>query len=215
MDSNFSRDILIVDEDPVSYQILQNCFFSKQVVVHWAKSKAQALDLSFDMGIILCSTPFQQEDAYELMAELGHRHPKAVMFMLPENYEAYDAFQARNSGALGAFFKPLSFSSLESRLEEFLGLSSTGTLEHVSIPSRSEQVAKLISYQTASPEIEDIESIVREVLPVVVEQVLRIQLQNNSILRDMVNKVVQDVVELELSTTIQQLLHDEMKKKSE
>ena len=44
--SDMSRDILVIDEDPITYQILQNCFFSKDVAVHWAKTAQQALAIT-------------------------------------------------------------------------------------------------------------------------------------------------------------------------
>jgi len=209
-----SQTILVVDQDLISYQILQNCFFADKVEVLWAKTKQQAIDVNVEIGVILCAIPLLEDDPYDLVAELGHRHPNAAMFMLPSNYDTYDSFQARNAGALGAFFKPLSFASLESRLEEFLDVRARAELESVNVPASTEQVAKLISYQTTGPEIEDIESIVKEVLPVVVEKVLRIQLQHNSILREIVEREVQEAIEQEVGSTIQRLL-EKAEKKSE
>ena len=206
--SDLSRDILVIDEDPITYQILQNCFFSKDVAVHWAKTAQQALSISIEMRVVLCATPFENEDSYELLADIGHRHPNAIMFMLPSSQDQYDAFQSRNAGAVGAFFKPLSFATLESRLEEFLGIQSLGSLDNVDIPSKSDQVAKLISYQTSSPEIQDIENIVREVLPVVVEKVLRVQLQHNSILREIVEREVQDVLATEVNASLRRMVRE-------
>jgi response regulator RpfG family c-di-GMP phosphodiesterase len=206
MYSKQSQTILVVDNDLISYQIVQNCFFSDNVDVRWAKTAAQALAIDAHIRVILCAIPFVKTDSYDLVAQLGHKHPKAVIFMLPIAHTSYDTFQARNAGALGAFFKPLSFSKLESRLEEFLDISSSGDLERIYIPSQSEQIAKLISYQSSNREIEDIEDIVREVLPVVVEQLLRIQLQNNSILREIIEATVQETIDKELNTTLKKLL---------
>ncbi len=202
MPVKFTRDILVVDEDYSIYEVINNCFIHDNVMVHWAKNKSQALNVKIDMNIILCATPLNGEDSYDLLADLGHRHPNAAMFMLPLDYSSYNAFNARNAGGLGAFFKPLRYASLESRLQEFLGYTTSGNLDQVSIPSRTEQIAKLISFQTSSPIVEDIEGIVREVLPVVVEQVLRIQLQNNSALREIIEREVHEALGKEIDSIL-------------
>lgn len=189
--------ILLIDSDPFSYQMVQNCFPNTDVSVFWVREMEQAIGLGLqDVVVILAHV--RGEDDYELVADIKHSFPDSVLFVLTAE-DAYDFFLARNAGASGAFFTPLSAGVLQSRLEEFVYTQPKALLDGVYVPSSSEQIAKIISFSHVSPEAEDIEMLVQELLPLVVEQVLRLHLTNNtkirSVLLDDIRRMVVEEIQ--------------------
>ena len=169
--------ILIFDTDPTSYQVLQHAFVSEQVDILWISDIADISIVSLNVEIVLCSV--HRHDDYEKAYDVHKCFPDAVLFLIAEQNE-YDAFEARNVGAVGVFVKPLNLMRVYERLIELLPEnsphSSKGQLDGLFIPGEHSRQAKLLSFMPSSPAQDDLEAIVEDLLPLVVEQVLRIQL---------------------------------------
>ena len=125
--SLFSREllgatptILIVDFDLKSYQMVQKVFNDNVNVVWGTILDFEQLD-TIECSIILFSV--QGTEDYERAYEMNRRFENAIMFLLAEQH-LYDAFEARNAGAVGAFFKPLHLSRIYDRIVELLPNSS-------------------------------------------------------------------------------------------
>ena len=187
--------ILIVDTDPKSYQIIQKLFFNDQVSVVWGTILDTEQLNAIECSIILFSV--EQVEDYERAFEMNRRFENAVMFLLAEQH-FYDAFEARNAGAVGAFFKPLHLSRIYERIVELLPDASpneTGILDSLYVPTPSERRAKVVSFLPTSPVQDDLEAIVRDLLPLVVQQVLTVQLSTSTDLKRMLHEEISKVLQ--------------------
>ena len=182
--------ILIVDSDPNSYQMVQKVFFNDNVEVVWGTIlDAEQLD-SIECSIILFAV--QEAEDYEQAFEMNRRFGNAVMFLLAEQH-LYDAFEARNAGAVGAFFKPLHLSRIYERIVELLpdsDFDDLGVLDSLYVPTTSERRAKVVSFLPTSPIQDDLEAIVQDLLPLVVQQVLTIQLSTSTDLKRILHEEI-------------------------
>lgn len=190
--------ILIIDADPKSFLLLQTTFQGEQVQLYWVPEAAaltHSLPHDADVGIVL----FGVEDTldYEIAFEIHQRFASAVMFILTEQ-QHYDAFEARNVGAVGTFVKPLNVIHVYQRLIELLpdrSIDATGQLDSLSIPMGTERQAKLFSFVPSSPVQDDLEALVADLLPVVVEQVLQVQLSVPSPFQKRLQEYIQQAVQ--------------------
>jgi hypothetical protein len=71
--------------------------------------------------------------------------------------------------------------------------SNTGPLD---VPSLKERRANLLSFYRDTPQ--DIEDIVQESLPILIEKILQLELQGNSKLKRMISEYVCEVVKEEM-----------------
>lgn len=187
------NSIVVVDSDPLSYQVVQNCFYYQAVDVIWVKKLGDISEIPAGAKIVLAV--LDGDRPYDFLADISDHHPDTVLFILSSDKEGYDSFEARNAGVVGAFFKPLHFDAVQSRLEEFLDLEDmiTGPME---IPALKERRASLLSFYRDTPQ--DIEEIVQESLPVLIEKILQLQLRGNTTLKRMLTEVVREVVHEEM-----------------
>jgi len=190
--------ILIIDTDPKTFLLLQTTFQGEQVQLYWVpevSSLRQSLPNHADVGIVLFGV--QQALDYETAYEIHHRFDSAVMFILTEQ-QHYDAFEARNAGAVGTFVKPLNVVHVYQRLIELLpdtSIDATGQLDKLSMPVGTERQAKLLSFVPSSPVQDDLEALVADLLPVVVEQVLQVQLSVPSPFQKRLQEYIQQAVQ--------------------
>ena len=187
------NSIVVIDPDPLSYQVVQNCFYYQAVDVSWVKKTGFLSEIPLEAKIIL--VVLEGDNPYEFIADISAHYPEAILFILSNDKDSYDSFEAQNSGVVGAFFKPLHFDAVQSRLEEFLDLDDmiTGPLE---IPPLKERRASLLSFYRDTPQ--DIEDIVQESLPVLIEKILQLELSGNTTLKRMISEVVREVVQEEM-----------------
>ena len=178
----------------MSYQMVQKVFFNDNVNVVWGTILDSEQLTTIECSIILFSV--QQAEDYEQAFEMNRRFENAVMFLLAEQH-FYDAFEARNAGAVGAFFKPLHLSRIYDRIVELLPDSThddTGTLDSLYIPAPSERRAKVVSFLPTSPVQDDLEAIVKDLLPLVVQQVLTVQLSTSTDLKHLLQEEIRTVL---------------------
>ena len=178
----------------MSYQMVQKVFFNDNVNVVWGTILDSEQLTTIECSIILFSV--QQAEDYEQAFEMNRRFENAVMFLLGEQH-FYDAFEARNAGAVGAFFKPLHLSRIYDRIVELLPDSThddTGTLDSLYIPAPSERRAKVVSFLPTSPVQDDLEAIVKDLLPLVVQQVLTVQLSTSTDLKHLLQEEIRTVL---------------------
>ena len=147
-----SPAILVFDPDATSFQTVQKSFFNENVDVVWASPLGPEQVRALQCAIILYAVRTTED--YERAYEINRTFEDAVMFLLADQY-FYDAFEARNAGAVGAFFKPLHVSRIYERIVELLPNFSVdngvGTLDSIYIPSESERRAKVVSFLPTSP----------------------------------------------------------------
>ena len=191
--------ILIFDTDPTSYQVLQHAFVSEQVDILWISNSSEISMVSLNVVIVLCSV--HRRDDYEKAYDVHKYFPEAVLFLIAEQNE-YDAFEARNIGAVGVFVKPLNLMRVYERLMELLPEgslnSSKGQLDGLYLPSENARQAKLLSFMPSSPVQDDLEALVEDLLPLVVEQVFRIQLSTSTELRHQMLSDIRGLIKEEL-----------------
>lgn len=184
--------IVIFDEDPLSFQQVQRAFLHHDIQVLWGDGLEQSHFQNLECAVLLVSVTVFQD--YERAYELHRYFPNAAMFLLSKQDE-YDAFEARNAGAVGSFFKPLNIGRIYERLIEILpGQVVDGSLDSLYIPAENTRRAKLVSFMPTSPLQDDLEAIVQDILPVVVEQVLRVQLSASTPLRNLIQEEIKTLL---------------------
>lgn len=191
-----SPAILVFDPDATSFQTVQKSFFNENVEVVWASPLEPKQIGALQCSIILYAVRTTED--YERAYEINRIFEDAVMFLLADQY-FYDAFEARNAGAVGAFFKPLHVSRIYERIVELLPNSTidngVGTLDSIYIPSRSERRAKVVSFLPTSPVQDDLEAIVEDLLPLVVQQVLTVQLAASTEIKSVLQAEIRNILQ--------------------
>ncbi len=191
--------VLIIDEDPQSYHALQSALGSQSVEVLWSTSPSTLPILSREVSIVLYGV--SQHTDYEIAFDVHKRFEQAPFFIVAEQH-LVDAFEARNAGAVGTFVKPLRVVHLHKRLIELLPQQVTavqGQLDDVYIPQSHHRQAKLLSFLPSTPVQDDLEALVEELLPLVVEQVLRIQLSAQTQVRRQLQDDIRTLIREELT----------------
>ena len=190
-----SPAILVFDHEPTSFQIVQKLFFNDSVHVFWASTLEPVQLNSIDCSILLYAVRNDQD--YERAYEMKRKFENAIMFLLAEEH-LYDAFEARNVGAIGAFFKPLHASRIYERVVELLpegaAENDTGLLDALYVPNASARRAKVVSFLPTSPVQDDLEAIVEDLLPLVVQQVLTIQLSTSTEIKEILQTEVRNIL---------------------
>ena len=191
-----STAIVVFDHDPTSFQMVQKAFFHEHIKVFWASTFAPEQLNSIDCSIILYAVHTNED--YEQAFEMNRRFDDAVMFLLAEQH-FYDAFEARNAGAVGAFFKPLHVSRIYERIVELLPAFTmdhdAGMLDSLYIPKASGRRAKVVSFLPTSPVQDDLEAIVADLLPLVVQQVLTIQLSTSTEIKSVLQTEIRNILQ--------------------
>lgn len=165
--------IIVVDADPLSFQLVQHSFLYDNVDVLWMPDSSMLYSFRSTVDVVLMHV--HEHDDYEDVVSVHRKHPGAALFLLSEP-QHYDAFEARNAGAIGAFLKPLSAGVIQNRLTELLPGLVPPNVEDVFVPNTHQNQAQLISFAPNHSHQDDLEGIVEELLPLVVEQVLRLQM---------------------------------------
>ena len=135
---------------------------------------------------------------YEQVVSVHRKHPSAALFLLSEPHQ-YDAFEARNSGAIGAFLKPLSAGVIQNRLTELLPGLVPPNIEDVFVPNAHQTQAQLVSFAPNHTHQSDLEGIVEELLPMVVEHVLRLQMAAETPFKQQLRMEIQSLIVSELA----------------
>ncbi len=191
-----SPAIVVFDLDAASFQAVQKAFFNERIEVLWASTlDPEQLD-SVNCSILLYAVHTNED--YELAYEMNRRFEDAVMFLLADQH-FYDAFEARNAGAVGAFFKPLHISRIYERivelLPEFTAEHDAGVLDSLYVPNAAGRRAKVVSFLPTSPVQDDLEAIVADLLPLVVQQVLTIQLSTSTEIKSVLQTEIRNILQ--------------------
>lgn len=185
--------IVIFDEDPVTFQQVQRAFLHQNVQILWGDGLELSNLQNFECALLLVAV--SAEEDYEKAYEIHRGFPNAAMFLLANQTE-YDAFEARNAGAVGSFFKPLNVGRMYERLVEILPeQENDGSLDSLYVPTENVRRAKLVSFMPTSPLQDDLEAIIQDILPVVVEQVLRVQFSAATPLRKLLQEEIASIVD--------------------
>jgi len=194
--------LLIIDDDPRTEQEILRSFANYPIGIISVASSAEAMLVTQNVSVILCSSHIDDEDGYDVASRLCDYHPAAALFMLLNEGEKYDVKSGRTAGAIGALMKPLQADMLVIRLQEFLDINH----EDTTLPRQhdtafpEESISTLIDYTNGFHANEDL---IRQALPEVMEKVLRIQLSHNPHFREMIERIVREIVEREVSKMLQ------------
>ena len=189
----FTPAIVIFDADPVTFQQVQRAFLNHNVQILWGDGLELSNLQNFECALLLVAVSAVED--YEKAYEIHRGFPNAAMFLLANQAE-YDAFEARNAGAVGSFFKPLNIGRMYDRLVEILpDQDSDGSLDSLYVPTENVRRAKLVSFMPTSPLQDDLEAIIQDILPVVVEQVLRVQFSAATPLRKLLQEEIASIVD--------------------
>ena len=115
-----SPAIVVFGLDSNSFPDCPKNLFNHSVEVIWASTLDREQLNSINCSILLYAV--QTSEDYERAYEMNRIFEDAIMFLIAEQH-SYDAFEARNIGAVGAFFKPLHISRIYERI---VGCSQKG-----------------------------------------------------------------------------------------
>lgn len=189
--------IIVVDADPLSFQLVQHSFLYDNVDVLWMPEPAMLYSFRSTVDVVLMQV--EESSDYDIVASVHQKHPSAALFLLSDPLH-YDAFEARNSGAIGAFLKPLSAGVIQNRLTELLPGLVPPNIEDVFVPNAHQTQAQLVSFAPNHSHQTDLEGIVEELLPMVVEQVLRLQMAAETPFKQQLRTEIRALIARELTS---------------
>ena len=192
-----------------------------------------------DLALVLSCTSLPRGNGYDLAKALRGRHPNAVIYLLAGGFEVYNADRARDAGVAGQIPKPFSAGYLRAHVDQVLGgvaraavaASSTLSLPGIPLtvdpepsdayrpPVGDERVASFLprDYQQlplvrVDPDVVGpaIEKAIAEVLPEVVEIILRRALAVSSTFRDLVEVAVDEAVRAQLPGIAQRVVRERL-----
>ena len=222
--------VLIVDRCTSTVKLLRSCFPQPDVELIWLSAitdiaryqhkRHEIKVVLFDLETLHEETPkanrLESEpptlteesilEMYESISEISSIFQDATIFLLCNNEHLFSSIDARNSGAVGVFHKPLRVAVLQRRLEEFVLPAPVMSADELHIPTSRERVARLVNFTSSSPQQEEMDSIIGELLPVTVEKVMRIQLATSPTFRQMLHSIIEDTVREELPKILKEQL---------
>ena len=182
------------------------------------RSEGERLDL------VISAVRLANGNGYELARKLRDEHPAALIFLLAGGFDVYDEDRAADSGVDGRLNVPFTTASLRARVEAALGPLPEAHEEPARVDelwredtlpdaqpgalTSEERLATFLprDYRGQKPVVVDpavvgpaLEKAIMEVLPEVVEGVLRSALTTSPGFRDLVERAVAKAVEERLA----------------
>ena len=195
-----SAVLLVVDSDPHTEQIIRRTYSATRVSIVFARTPREALDYFKPVSVVLCAQHIGEFDGYKLVGSISEAHPTAAIFIMSDGPGLYDPAKGRLAGAIGSLMKPLTEQQLHLRLDEFLTQDS---IVNPMVPAMQDRLARLVRYTDGVVDHDNVESIIRELLPTVVEKVLLVQMAHNPHFKRMLERITREVVSEAVSQTLQ------------
>ena len=220
--------ILVVDSKPSTRAKVQSALTGVPVEVLSAVrlTEIEAFLLDGPISVFFCAATLPDESGYTLAKQIRGLCPDASIFLMAGGFEVYDAVRAADAGVTARLPLPLSDAGVLACLEAALGPVSAVRSGAASVApppplGPEERWARFVPGDLDGSEPEDLdtanlrpalEALVVELLPEVVEGVVRHTLDRSSTLRDLVASAVEDAVREQLPS-IASRVADEVKKK--
>ena len=195
-----SAVLLVVDSDPMTEQVIRRTYSSTRVSIVFARTPREALDYFKPVSVVLCAQHIGEFDGYKLAGAISESHPSAALFIVSPGAGLYDPAKGRLAGAIGSLTKPLTEQQLHLRLDEFL---TQGSIVNPMVPAMQDRLARLVRYSDGLIDQDNVESLIRELLPPVVEKVLLVQMAHNPHFKSMLERIVREVVSKAVSEKLQ------------
>ena len=222
--------ILVVDSKPSTRAKVQSALAGVPVQVLSAVrlSEVEAHLLDGPISVFFCAATLPDESGYTLAKQIRGLCPDASIFLMAGGFEVYDAARATEAGVTARLPLPLSDAGVLACLEAALGPLSAVASGAASVAPPSplggeERWAQFVpgDIDVSSSETQDLselrpalEALVVELLPEVVEGVVRHTLDRSSTLRDLVAAVVEEAVREQLPTIATRIALETKKKGS-
>ena len=214
--------VLVVDPNPATHRRFTDAYPSAGWTVEVARDAQEAKAVADAQPVLLAllSASIPGGSGYQLAEDLKKTHPGATVLLMTGGYEVYNRFRAEAAGVAGHLAKPFTTASLQELVAQTFGTvpsapapppapSDSPAAALADVPSlqtpltSAERVATILprNYDdlplvAVDPEVvaPALERAVLDVLPEVVEAVLRQALHGSPAFRDLVSAAVAEAV---------------------
>ena len=217
--------VLVVDPNPATHRRVSEAFAESGWTVVTARDLPQASDHAAEhaLALVLVAASLPGGNGYDFARDLLRDQPDAAVLLMTGGYEIYNSGRAESAGVRGHLAKPFSAEGLRAIAIDCVGaIPDRASVEPVAAPAppvpvpvgapidpplSGERIATLLprTYEelplvAVDPEVVSpaLERAVLEVLPEVVEAVLRQTLHSSPAFRDLVAVAVEEAVKAQL-----------------
>ena len=235
-----SKTVLVVDPNPMTHRKADEAFRGSSCVVLHARDavEAQASAAQHTIDVVLSAVGLPAGSGYELSRTLRERHPAALIYLLTGGFEVFNHDLARDCGVDGPIRRPFSPSALRVLLEDAIGpfaaadgpvslaAGDLSSLDSGAVtaplrppPPAEERLATFLprDYRELEPVSVDpevvmpaLERAILEVLPEVVEGVLRTALTSSESFRELVVAAVDEQVRQQVPDLVQRIASEQL-----
>jgi CheY-like chemotaxis protein len=225
--------VLVVDSNPQTARRVEDVLEGSAYGVAVARDASEAATLAEaqEVAVVLTSISMPRGNGYELVRAIRERHPSAIGFLLTGGFEVINRNRAESAGVHGQISRPVSLEALRSALEPVLGSLDGVRSAVVEAPpaappppdwrptTSNERVATFLPRDKVSaPRVSvdpavvgpAMEAAILEVLPEVVEALLRRSLDSSTAFRSMVETAVDEVVRERLPAMLTGLVQERL-----
>lgn len=232
--------LLVVDPNPATVRRIEEAFAGVDLRVRAARdaSQADALLDGANLVVALVSASLPRGNGYDLARSLRERFPATTILVMTGGFEVYNRTRAAEAGVTGHLAKPFSVESVRAAVLAITGPLDAAPAAptppappltaapaatpppHAAAPlSSAERVATILprEYQDVPIVAVDAEAVgpalekaVMEVLPEVVEALLRNALVTSPAFRELVSVAVEDAVRAQLPAIASRVVEDRL-----
>lgn len=224
--------VLVVDSNPLTARRVEDVLEGSAYGIAVARdaSEAAALAETQEVAVVLTSISMPRGNGYELVRAIRERHPAAIGFLLTGGFEVINRTRAEGAGVHGQISRPVSIEALRASLEPVLG--SLDGVRSVAVepppptaaaawrPATSgERIATFLPRdRNEAPRVSvdpavvgpAMEAAILEVLPEVVEALLRRSLDSSTAFRALVETAVDEAVRERLPAMLNGLVQERL-----
>ena len=232
--------VLVVDPNPLTHRRVNEALGESGLTILIARDAVEAEQKSKDKAIslVLASAVLPRGNGYDLARSVRARCPEAVVWLLTGGFEVYNPARAAEAGVTGQITKPFSAETLREQVGSSLRPSAGGrggsdaedlpveiTLDAAedgrayAPPVSGERIATFLPRDygevplvAVDPQVigPALERAILEVLPEVVDVVLRRVLQSSSSFRDLVEGAVDEAVRAQVPAIAQRVVAERL-----
>ncbi len=233
--------ILVVDPNPLTHRRVVEALSDLRHEIVQARDAQEATTKAASQAVILtlASAVLPKGNGYDLARSLRAKHPGAPVYLLSGGFEVYNADRAKDAGVAGHFAKPINAAALRAEVAPLLSAKSlesasaapedgpeevqvepVETVTSYAPPTTGERLATFLPRDYAQVPLVRVdpavvgpamERAILEVLPEVVEVVLRRALHSSQSFRDLVETAVDDAVRAQLPALAERLVAERIR----
>lgn len=230
--------VLVVDPNPATLRRVEEAFHDLGLRVAAARDsdEAQLEAEGAPLALVLASAALPRGNGYDLARSLRAVHPHVPVLLMTGGFEVYQRARAESAGVAGHIAKPFSAAALRQLVESTVGplptvapAAAPAVAEAPAPPpappavprpaATEERFASLLPRDygelpvvAVDPAVVSpaLERAVLEVLPEVVDSLLRNALQSSPAFRDLVAAAVAESVQAQLPALIERLVNERL-----